>query len=685
MTMSKLTIQLIKKLCGIDLEQLQADNRQLQEQNEHLTADLQQAEQKIHQQHLQLSDAEKAFEDAEKRAADIEQEAEKAKAEAETIKKEAEETIRQLKVENEAAAHLWQEKELEMQKRMEIAEEDKNTAKKETEAAKAEIAAAIAETQNAKAETEVAKAETATAIVEAQNAKAETAEAKTEIEATKAAAEAIKKEAEETIRQLTETNNDLVHQLSALEATCKQQDDTICSLQNQVVQLEEENEAAAHLWQEKELEMQRRMKIAEEEKNTAKKETEAAKAEIAAAIAETQNAKAETEVAKAETATAIVEAQNAKAETAEAKTEIEATKAAAEAIKKEAEKTIQQLTETNNDLVHQLSALEATCKQQDDTICSLQSQVAQLKEEEKRLAEQKEQPEKQPEKQTEEKTKDQTAPEEESTPSPTGPTEKEKDSQPTREEKDEQPAREEKGTAFHTAGQDILEAYQEMKARLEESTLRHPFTRITTATNGNQYLFLSRTLGLKAELFIWGVEGIEMVLDEPHFVPYNEIADIEGIDSPFSTEVMDCDFSDEGNATEVAETLLTAICRYQPVRVTYRDKNGRISDRNLYWISFLPDNQQMVSLPNPHLFEDMFEDHIDTDHLIAMCAHHAEPRIFIINQILSLQVFDVFATTRQGIEAQLNGLRAAVECGQEEVAEIIYYSLPEQFREQAIK
>lgn len=89
---------------------------------------------------------------------------------------------------------------------------------------------------------------------------------------------------------------------------------------------------------------------------------------------------------------------------------------------------------------------------------------------------------------------------------------------------------------------DVLEAYQEMKTKLEESTLHYPYTRITSETDGCQYIYESRTLQLKAELFIWGVEGKEVILDETHFIPYNEIANIEGLESPFATEAMECDF-----------------------------------------------------------------------------------------------------------------------------------------------
>ena len=227
---------------------------------------------------------------------------------------------------------------------------------------------------------------------------------------------------------------------------------------------------------------------------------------------------------------------------------------------------------------------------------------------------------------------------------------------------------------------DILEAYQEMKARLEESTLHYPYTRITSETNGCQYIYESRTLQLKAELFIWGVEGKEVVLEENHFIPYNEIAKIEGLETPFATDVMTCDFSEEGNGEEVAEALLMAICCYHPIHITYRDKNGRISERNLYWICFQPQGISSVRLPYEKIFRDMFDGEIDTDHIMAMCAHTPVPRIFIINQILSIQIYDAFVTTRKGIDIQIDGMYYAVLASQSEAADMIYKCLPEQFK-----
>ena len=227
---------------------------------------------------------------------------------------------------------------------------------------------------------------------------------------------------------------------------------------------------------------------------------------------------------------------------------------------------------------------------------------------------------------------------------------------------------------------DILEAYQEMKARLEESTLHYPYTRITSETNGCQYIYESRTLQLKAELFIWGVEGKKVVLEENHFIPYNEIAKIEGLETPFATDVMTCDFSEEGNGEEVAEALLMAICCYHPIHITYRDKNGRISERNLYWICFQPQGISSVRLPYEKIFRDMFDGEIDTDHIMAMCAHTPVPRIFIINQILSIQIYDAFVTTRKGIDTQIDGMYYAVLASQSEAADMIYKCLPEQFK-----
>lgn len=266
------------------------------------------------------------------------------------------------------------------------------------------------------------------------------------------------------------------------------------------------------------------------------------------------------------------------------------------------------------------------------------------------------------------------------TPQPESDKEEQPLPQPENEKVTAEPETPQKEEEQQPHSSDILEAYQEMKARLEESTLHYPYTRITSETNGCQYIYESRTLQLKAELFIWGVEGKEVVLEENHFIPYNEIAKIEGLETPFATDVMTCDFSEEGNGEEVAEALLMAICCYHPIHITYRDKNGRISERNLYWICFQPQGISSVRLPYEKIFRDMFDGEIDTDHIMAMCAHTPVPRIFIINQILSIQIYDAFVTTRKGIDTQIDGMYYAVLASQSEAADMIYKCLPEQFK-----
>ena len=266
------------------------------------------------------------------------------------------------------------------------------------------------------------------------------------------------------------------------------------------------------------------------------------------------------------------------------------------------------------------------------------------------------------------------------TPQPESDKEEQPLPQPENEKVTTEPETPQKEEEQQPHSSDILEAYQEMKARLEESTLHYPYTRITSETNGCQYIYESRTLQLKAELFIWGVEGKEVVLEENHFIPYNEIAKIEGMETPFATDVMTCDFSEEGNGEEVAEALLMAICCYHPIHITYRDKNGRISERNLYWICFQPQGISSVRLPYEKIFRDMFDGEIDTDHIMAMCAHTPVPRIFIINQILSIQIYDAFVTTRKGIDTQIDGMYYAVLASQSEAADMIYKCLPEQFK-----
>ena len=253
---------------------------------------------------------------------------------------------------------------------------------------------------------------------------------------------------------------------------------------------------------------------------------------------------------------------------------------------------------------------------------------------------------------------------------------KQEEPEPQPEKPAEQPKPKEEPAEHPT---DIVEAYQEMKAKLEEATLKFPYTRITCAPDSRQYIYDSHTLGLKAELFVWGIEGKEMILDEYHFIPYDEIDQIEGLDTIYSTEQITNSVEDD--VTTIAETLLAAICASRPVHVTYRDKNGRISEKNLYWLCFQPADKRIIRLPYDNMFDDMFEEKIDPEHIVAMSAHNGEPRIFIISQILSIQVFDCFFSNTRGVKTITEAMRTAIRHEQPEAAEVIYNTLPDKLKE----
>ena len=446
-------------------------------------------------------------------------------------------------------------------------------------------------------------------------------------------------------------------------------DNDIQQLKNQLADSEKQKEVLAT--DKKELEA----KLAEADKQ---KETIAAsKKELEAKLTEAEKQKETIAANKKVLEEKLAEADKQKETIAASKKELEAKLAEVEKQKEILEANKKELEEqsekSSQDLAKNYTALQRELSETQEKLDAIQSENSTLKanlsELQKKmhlLLEEKEQL-------IHEKEQMQTA-------QPESDKEEQPLPQPENEKVTAEPETPQKEEEQQPHSSDILEAYQEMKARLEESTLHYPYTRITSETNGCQYIYESRTLQLKAELFIWGVEGKEVVLEENHFIPYNEIAKIEGLETPFATDVMTCDFSEEGNGEEVAEALLMAICCYHPIHITYRDKNGRISERNLYWICFQPQGISSVRLPYEKIFRDMFDGEIDTDHIMAMCAHTPVPRIFIINQILSIQIYDAFVTTRKGIDTQIDGMYYAVLASQSEAADMIYKCLPEQFK-----
>ena len=620
--MGKFTFHLIKKLTGIDIEQLQNDNEALLIKNQQLSFEVKDANKEATYKRTQLTETQEELSLAQTELTQLQ-----------TSIAEHQKEISHLQTE---ISRLQSDKATGLEKmqysEQEIVSRDNDIQQLKNQLANSERQKEVLSTDKKELEEKLAEAEKQKETITAS--KKELEAKLTEAEKQKETIAASKKELEEKLTEAEKQKETI--------ATAKKE------LEEKLTEAEKQKETIAA--GKKELEA----KLAEVEQQ---KET------IAASKKELEEKLAEAEKQK-ETIAA------SKKELEEKLTEVEKQKEILEANKKELE---EQSEKSSQDLTKNYTALQRELSETQEKLDAIQSENSTLKaslselqkkmhlllEEKEQLIHEKEQMQ---------------------TPQPESDKEEQPLPQPENEKVTTEPETPQKEEEQQPHSSDILEAYQEMKARLEESTLHYPYTRITSETNGCQYIYESRTLQLKAELFIWGVEGKEVVLEENHFIPYNEIAKIEGMETPFATDVMTCDFSEEGNGEEVAEALLMAICCYHPIHITYRDKNGRISERNLYWICFQPQGISSVRLPYEKIFRDMFDGEIDTDHIMAMCAHTPVPRIFIINQILSIQIYDAFVTTRKGIDTQIDGMYYAVLASQSEAADMIYKCLPEQFK-----
>lgn len=217
---------------------------------------------------------------------------------------------------------------------------------------------------------------------------------------------------------------------------------------------------------------------------------------------------------------------------------------------------------------------------------------------------------------------------------------------------------------------DDEEAIKEnMQKKIISLTQKYAYIRVTT-TVGNQYIYLSKHFQLRTGLFDWGIEGKEIITDETLYLENSTVAKMEGLDSPYDGEETVCNFDDEESASAVAESLLMAICTYQPIQVNYHDKNGRTTQKNLFHITFKPLTNKF-SLPYRNLFRDMLDDKIDAEQLSALCPHNPEPRNFAIQQIQTLRRFNAFFTTKEGIETLKEGIKLAQDAEQTELAEVL--------------
>ena len=620
--MGKFTFHLIKKLTGIDIEQLQNDNEALLIKNQQLSFEVKDANKEATYKRTQLTETQEELSLAQTELTQLQTSIAEHQKEISHLQTE----ISRLQSDKATGLEKMQYSEQEIVSRDNDIQQLKNQ---------------LADSERQKEVLATDKKELEAKLTEAEKQKETITASKKELEAKLA-------EAEKQKEIITASKKELEAKLTEAE----KQKETIAAGKKELEEKLTEAEKQKEIITASKKELEKKLTEAEKQKET----ITASKKELEARLTEAAKQKETITVSKKELEEKLAEVEKQK----------EILEANKKELEEQSEKSSQDLAKNYTALQRELSKTQEKLDAIQSENSTLKSNLSELQKKMHLLLEEKEQL-------IHEKEQMQTA-------QPESDKEEQPLPQPENEKVTAEPETPQKEEEQQPHSSDILEAYQEMKARLEESTLHYPYTRITSETNGCQYIYESRTLQLKAELFIWGVEGKEVVLEENHFIPYNEIAKIEGLETPFATDVMTCDFSEEGNGEEVAEALLMAICCYHPIHITYRDKNGRISERNLYWICFQPQGISSVRLPYEKIFRDMFDGEIDTDHIMAMCAHTPVPRIFIINQILSIQIYDAFVTTRKGIDTQIDGMYYAVLASQSEAADMIYKCLPEQFK-----
>ena len=682
--MGKLTFHLIKKLTGVDIEQLQEDNNSLNIKTQQLSFDVKDANKEAAYKRTQLSEAQEeltktqeeltktqeeltqsqaAVTELQKNISNLQEEItrlqsgvtdlQKAKeAECDSLQ-QSNEQLANLKLQNEA---LLKDKE-DTENRIKELEAEAKKLSDQLTALNAELVKANQLQKQQAEEAQKALAEAESKFSELQNSYSESQNSYSQLQKEKAEAEANANakldDLQNAFQQLqadkAETETKIETQLKELQNEYKQlQADKAEAEANAQKQLQESQTTYQQLQNDITAKSEENQSLKQQAEDTQKVLTE-----VDGKLSELQAGKEEAEADRQAVIARLAELQR---ENAMLKEQL-AAKEEAERLQEEASPT-----ETEEEEKEEKAVAPEKESEEETTTETEEPEESETEEKEETAAAKEE---------AEKETEEPEQKEEEIAEQP-----KQEEPEPQPEKPAEQPKPKEEPAEHPT---DIVEAYQEMKAKLEEATLKFPYTRITCAPDSRQYIYDSHTLGLKAELFVWGIEGKEMILDEYHFIPYDEIDQIEGLDTIYSTEQITNSVEDD--VTAIAETLLAAICASRPVHVTYRDKNGRISEKNLYWLCFQPADKRIIRLPYDNMFDDMFEEKIDPEHIVAMSAHNGEPRIFIISQILSIQVFDCFFSNARGVKTITEAMRTAIRHEQPEAAEVIYNTLPDKLKE----
>ena len=226
------------------------------------------------------------------------------------------------------------------------------------------------------------------------------------------------------------------------------------------------------------------------------------------------------------------------------------------------------------------------------------------------------------------------------------------------------------------------EAAQEKDLTQQITHLKNtaPYIRITLQGTHTQLIFEAKSVCMKTGLFEQGVEGHEIIEDKTRFITLEEIDYAEPMDSPFAGEAVECNLTTGGNGTQIVETLVTAVCGYHPIRIAYREKNGRTAEHNLRHICFKPIDNENIRLPHKALFADMMDGNINATQLMAHSERNKDIRTFDVSNIHNIQVFDAYVTDETGVHTQIQGLYDALVAGQPDMADTIYRNMPEPLR-----
>lgn len=234
-----------------------------------------------------------------------------------------------------------------------------------------------------------------------------------------------------------------------------------------------------------------------------------------------------------------------------------------------------------------------------------------------------------------------------------------------------------------TPTQEILPAHytdvEEMQAVFQTLCETYPYIRISTEKKG-QYLFSSAEVAVVKELFEWRFVGKDLVSQHSISFQHNEILHIQGLSKDSVGEKLLCNFDPTtGNIDEISQTLLLAICAYNPLRVTYRSKNGNIVQTCFYHTCFKPEKEKF-SLPYTNMFDELYQDDPNLSQIATYSTHCDEARIYQVSQLQSIEVLDVFYTTEKGLDIRQKAIEKATKKQQQDMVDLLSVATPRWYK-----